>query len=92
MFHRFDYFNAAYNPFGLSDFRSIFLKTENHQNGRYFAELSKEVFEQTRQQNFNVLLEPRLSIYGRSPHEWSDLANWVINHKVMLMDYFNMFK
>lgn len=26
--------------------------------------------------------EPRLSIYGRSPDEWLNLAKWFIKHKV----------
>lgn len=26
--------------------------------------------------------EPRLSIYGRSPDEWLNLAHWFIQHKV----------
>ena len=26
--------------------------------------------------------EPRLSIYGRSPEEWPNLARWFIQHKV----------
>eukprot|EP00455_Lapot_gusevi_P012468 TRINITY_DN1592_c0_g2_i1.p1 TRINITY_DN1592_c0_g2~~TRINITY_DN1592_c0_g2_i1.p1 ORF type:complete len:649 (+),score=201.73 TRINITY_DN1592_c0_g2_i1:111-2057(+) len=80
MFHRFDYFNAAYNPFGATDMRNIFLKTENFQKGRYFAEISKEVYQHLKDQKHNVLVEPRLSIYGRTKVEWDDLADWFTMH------------
>ena len=38
-FHRFDKFNAKYNPLGQSELRDIFLKTDNHIRGTYFAEI-----------------------------------------------------
>jgi AMP deaminase len=40
-FHRFDKFNAKYNPIGESRLREIFLKTDNYINGKYFAEILK---------------------------------------------------
>ena len=40
-FHRFDKFNAKYNPIGESRLREIFIKTDNYMGGRYFAELIK---------------------------------------------------
>ena len=40
-FHRFDKFNLKYNPIGESRLRTIFLKTDNHIEGRYLAELTK---------------------------------------------------
>lgn len=42
-FHRFDKFNAKYNPIGESRLREIFLKTDNYIKGVYFAEILKEV-------------------------------------------------
>ena len=39
-FHRFDKFNLKYNPIGESRLREIFLKTDNHIQGRYLAELT----------------------------------------------------
>jgi AMP deaminase len=62
-FRRFDTFNAKYNPFGLAELRNIFLKTDNYINGRYFAELTKELFEQLDTLKY-VKTEYRLSIYG----------------------------
>lgn len=38
-FHRFDKFNAKYNPIGESRLREVFLKTDNYLNGKYFAEI-----------------------------------------------------
>ena len=40
-FHRFDKFNAKYNPIGESKLREIFLKTDNYVNGKYMALLLK---------------------------------------------------
>ncbi|KPP76239.1 hypothetical protein Z043_104429 [Scleropages formosus] len=40
-FHRFDKFNAKYNPVGASELREIYLKTDNYINGEYFASLIK---------------------------------------------------
>ncbi|KAF8555256.1 AMP deaminase [Imleria badia] len=80
-FHRFDKFNLKYNPIGESRLREIFLKIDNRIDGRYFAELTREVMtdlEQSKYQN----CEWRVSIYGRSVDEWDKLAKWVINNKL----------
>ncbi|VDO07589.1 unnamed protein product [Rodentolepis nana] len=80
-FHRFDKFNAKYNPIGQSQLREVFLKTDNFCNGIFFAQVLKEVFsdlEESKYQN----AEPRLSIYGKSRNEWDDLAKWAINFRV----------
>ncbi|PPQ82299.1 hypothetical protein CVT26_013962 [Gymnopilus dilepis] len=80
-FHRFDKFNLKYNPIGESRLREIFLKTDNYIQGRYLAELTKELMtdlEQSKYQN----VEWRISIYGRSPDEWDKLAKWIVNNKL----------
>ncbi|KAI0755087.1 AMP deaminase [Daedaleopsis nitida] len=80
-FHRFDKFNLKYNPIGESRLREIFLKTDNYIEGRYLAELTKEVMtdlEQSKYQN----CEWRLSIYGRQRDEWDKLAKWIVNNKL----------
>ncbi|EJD50398.1 AMP deaminase [Auricularia subglabra TFB-10046 SS5] len=80
-FHRFDKFNLKYNPIGESRLREIFLKTDNFIQGRYLAELTKEVMtdlEQSKYQN----CEWRISIYGRSESEWDKLAKWIVNNKL----------
>ncbi|KAF8843329.1 AMP deaminase [Paxillus ammoniavirescens] len=80
-FHRFDKFNLKYNPIGESRLREIFLKIDNLIDGRYFAELTREVItdlEQSKYQN----CEWRVSIYGRSVDEWDNVAKWVINNKL----------
>jgi AMP deaminase len=81
LFHRFDRFNLKYNPAGQSRLREIFMKTDNRIEGRYFAELLKEVFSDLDETKYQ-LSEPRVSIYGRSPDEWSKLGAWVVNHRV----------
>ncbi|PKU27627.1 hypothetical protein llap_22069 [Limosa lapponica baueri] len=80
-FHRFDKFNAKYNPIGESILREIFIKTDNRVSGKYFAHIIKEVMsdlEESKYQN----AELRLSIYGRSRDEWDKLARWAVNHRV----------
>ncbi|XP_016330136.1 AMP deaminase 2-like isoform X5 [Sinocyclocheilus anshuiensis] len=80
-FHRFDKFNSKYNPIGESILREIFIKTDNHIEGKYFGHIIKEVMadlEESKYQN----VELRLSIYGRSRDEWNKLAQWAVKHKV----------
>uniref|UniRef100_A0A673YDI0 AMP deaminase n=1 Tax=Salmo trutta TaxID=8032 RepID=A0A673YDI0_SALTR len=80
-FHRFDKFNAKYNPIGESILREIFIKTDNHIEGKYFGHMIKEVMadlEESKYQN----VELRLSIYGRSRDEWDKLAQWAVKHQV----------
>lgn len=62
----------------LANLRAVFLKTDNFLNGRYFAELTKEIMEGYH--DANVKSEFRLSIYGRSASEWKSLAQWVDAH------------
>ncbi|XP_034270668.1 AMP deaminase 2 isoform X4 [Pantherophis guttatus] len=80
-FHRFDKFNAKYNPIGESVLREIFIKTDNQVSGKYFAHIIKEVMydlEESKYQN----AELRLSIYGRARDEWDKLAKWAVTHRV----------
>ncbi|XP_068996738.1 AMP deaminase 2 isoform X2 [Embiotoca jacksoni] len=80
-FHRFDKFNAKYNPIGESILREIFIKTDNYIEGKYFGHIIKEVMadlEESKYQN----VELRLSIYGRSRDEWDKLAKWAVKHQV----------
>jgi len=80
-FHRFDKFNAKYNPIGESRLREVFMKTDNLVNGRYFAGLMKEVFAELEDSKYTNL-ELRLSIYGRSMGEWDSLASWAVSNNV----------
>jgi AMP deaminase len=79
VYKRFDNFNSKYSPFRMADMRRIFLKTTNHINGRYFAELLKIVIDRhEKSKGHNSACEMRLSIYGMERHEWYDLALWVL--------------
>ncbi|KAI1814634.1 hypothetical protein GGS20DRAFT_547768 [Poronia punctata] len=80
-FHRFDKFNLKYNPVGESRLRTIFLKTDNHIQGRYLAEISKEVISDLESSKYQMV-EWRISIYGRSLDEWDKLAAWVVDNKL----------
>ena len=80
-FHRFDKFNLKYNPVGESRLRTIFLKTDNLIQGRYLAELTKEVMQDLESSKYQMV-EWRISIYGRSLDEWDKLAAWVVDNKL----------
>ena len=59
---RFDKFNSKYNPVGASRLREVFLKTNNHVGGRYFARIIKEVISDLDEAKYQNL-ELRLSVY-----------------------------
>ncbi|XP_048408984.1 AMP deaminase 2-like isoform X4 [Stegostoma tigrinum] len=80
-FHRFDKFNAKYNPIGESILREIFIKTDNYIEGKYFGHIIKEVMEDLEESKYQNA-ELRLSVYGRSRDEWDRLAKWAVKHKV----------
>ncbi|KNC87615.1 hypothetical protein SARC_00315 [Sphaeroforma arctica JP610] len=78
-FQRFDRFNLKYNPIGESRLREIFLKTNNHIQGRFLAEIVSEVVDDLEESKYQKA-EPRASIYGRSTDEWEKLASWVLDN------------
>ncbi|SLM40687.1 amp deaminase 3 [Lasallia pustulata] len=80
-FHRFDKFNLKYNPIGESRLRTIFLKTDNDIQGRYLAEITKEVIADLESSKYQMV-EWRISIYGRTLQEWDKLAAWVVDNKL----------
>lgn len=80
-FHRFDRFNSKYNPMGTPLLREIFMKTDNYLNGKYFAEITKEVIQGLEREKY-ILSEYRVSIYGRSVNEWQLLAVWFKEFKL----------
>ncbi|GCB80768.1 hypothetical protein scyTo_0023237, partial [Scyliorhinus torazame] len=80
-FHRFDKFNAKYNPVGASELRDLYLKTDNYMQGEYFARIIKEVSRDLEESKYQYT-EPRLSVYGGSPNEWANLARWFIKQQV----------
>ena len=59
----------------------INMKTDNFIEGRYFAELTKELIEIVENNEF-IGCEWRISIYGKSSSEWHILAKWLIDNKL----------
>ncbi|KAF3336965.1 putative AMP deaminase [Carex littledalei] len=80
-FHRFDKFNLKYNPCGQSRLREIFLKQDNLIQGRFLAELTKQVFSDLSGSKYQMA-EYRISIYGRKQSEWDQLASWIVNYEL----------
>eukprot|EP00804_Cyclotella_cryptica_P003306 CCRYP_010522-RB/>CCRYP_010522-RB protein AED:0.41 eAED:0.41 QI:320/0.66/0.71/1/0.83/0.71/7/392/753 len=79
VYQRFDNFNSKYSPFRMAQMRKIFLKTDNHIDGRYFAELTKIVLARHEQRKGHTsAAEMRLSVYGMERNEWLLLAKWVL--------------
>ncbi|CBZ54517.1 putative adenosine monophosphate deaminase [Neospora caninum Liverpool] len=80
-FQRFDLFNQKYNPFGQKTLRDVFLKTDNYIEGRFLAEITREVISDLEERKYQHV-EWRLSIYGRSRDEWTKLAKWVVTNQL----------
>tara|TARA_B100000513_G_scaffold143226_1_gene65725 strand:+ start:3661 stop:6090 length:2430 start_codon:yes stop_codon:yes gene_type:complete len=81
IFCRFDKFNLKYNPLGMGTLRDVFLKSDNMVRGRYFAELTHELFDDLQESKYQ-LTEYRISVYGRTRGEWDQLAAWVVEHRL----------
>merc|ERR1711964_83548 len=64
MFQRFDTFNKSYDVMGCNDLRTMFLKTDNKNDGKYFADLLRKVAKGYAENNPNVYYEPRLTMKG----------------------------
>lgn len=75
------FFVTIFAAFGQSRLREIFMKTDNLINGKYFAEIIKEVCSDLEESKYQ-LAEYRVSIYGRSRDEWDKLAKWIISNKM----------
>ncbi|KAH6756362.1 AMP deaminase [Perilla frutescens var. hirtella] len=80
-FHRFDKFNLKYNPCGQSRLREIFLKQDNLIQGRFLADVTKQVLSDLEASKYQ-LAEYRISIYGRKQSEWDQLASWFVNNRI----------
>ncbi|XP_057486996.1 AMP deaminase-like [Actinidia eriantha] len=80
-FHRFDKFNLKYNPCGQSRLREIFLKQDNLIQGRFLAEVTKQVFLDLAASKYQMA-EYRISIYGRKMSEWDQMASWIVNNEL----------
>uniref|UniRef100_A0A1I8J151 A_deaminase domain-containing protein n=1 Tax=Macrostomum lignano TaxID=282301 RepID=A0A1I8J151_9PLAT len=77
-FQRFDKIQFQIQPAG-NHLREVFLKTDNHIGGRFFAEILREVMNDLKESRYQNA-ELRLSIYGRSADEWDKLAQWALHH------------
>jgi len=82
LFDRFDHFNAKYNPCGNSVLRTVFLKSENAIDGKYFAEISRIALNRLETRHHVYYAEYRVSIYGESPSGWAKLAKWVMGNNL----------
>lgn len=80
-FQRFDHFNAKYNPFGKTELRDVFLKSNNAMGGKYYAELTQQLLHKMEHSKY-VAAEYRVSVYGVNGGEWDELAKWVIGHRL----------
>jgi len=80
-FHRFDRFNLKYNPIGDSHLRDIFMKTDNYMNGKYLADITKEVMSDLQDTKYQSA-EYRISVYGRRADEWEKLGRWFVQNEI----------
>lgn len=63
-FQRFDKFNAKYNPVGASELRDLYLKTENHINGEYFATIIKVSFQTENRRKIHMIYFPLIIFFA----------------------------
>jgi len=80
-FHRFDRFNTKYNPYGTPLLREIFLKYDNHIDGRYLADITKEMIEEIEEKEY-LRCEWGISIYGKKEEEIEILSAWIKRYKL----------
>eukprot|EP01084_Bolivina_argentea_P036373 67307_1 len=80
-FQRFDKFNAKYNPIGQRPLRTLFLKFDNFINGKFLADITREVCHELEYQKYQFC-EYRLSIYGKKKTEWDIVSNWICNNNL----------
>lgn len=85
MFQRFDKFNQSYSIFDSRDLRTVLLKTNNHINGEFYAQLVNKFINriETNSKKNKQIVEPRLSIYGRDYEEWTKLAKWAVENDLL---------
>eukprot|EP00928_Gymnodinium_smaydae_P082158 TRINITY_DN6555_c0_g4_i1.p1 TRINITY_DN6555_c0_g4~~TRINITY_DN6555_c0_g4_i1.p1 ORF type:complete len:721 (-),score=145.91 TRINITY_DN6555_c0_g4_i1:115-2277(-) len=82
VYQRFDRFNNKYNPMDTPDLRTIFLKTDNEMQGKWLAEITRELLDDLEESKYQHT-EWRLSIYGRKRDEWAKLSKWVLNNNLV---------
>ncbi|KAI5191805.1 AMP deaminase [Nematocida sp. AWRm77] len=80
-FHRFDRFNSKYNPYGIPLLREVFLKYDNYIDGKYLAEITKEIIEETEDKEY-LRCEWGISVYGKKASEFERLSNWIEKYNI----------
>eukprot|EP01084_Bolivina_argentea_P175550 303982_1 len=78
-FQRFDVFDAKYNPVNSDTLRTIFLKIDNALNGKYLADMIKNVMNDL---DKNQYVEYRLTVRGYNKLRWNIISDWVWTHKL----------
>jgi AMP deaminase len=74
-------YGNKYNPLNRLTIKDIFLSIENHIQGRFFAELVKEVIKGIDKEKY-VLAEYRISIFGKQANDWETTAKWLKTYEV----------
>ena len=80
-FASLDKFSLKYNPMGKSAVGRLFLQHDNLLHGRYFAELTRELFDNLEECKYQNS-EYRLTLFGVERDEWDRLAAWVVDHQL----------
>lgn len=79
--NRLEKYSNKYNPFCQLSIKNIFLNTENYINGRFFAEIVKEVIKGIDKEKY-VLAEYRICVYGKSPEDLKKQAFWLSTYNI----------
>lgn len=60
---------------GNAELREVFLKSDNFIQGRYLAEITRQLMDELEEERY-ILQEWRISVYGKSQEEYGRLAQW----------------
>ncbi|XWS22508.1 hypothetical protein CRYUN_Cryun29cG0042000 [Craigia yunnanensis] len=82
----------VFESLDLTGLREIFLKQDNLIQGRFLAEVTKQVLSDLEASKYQpylsntsflfLMAEYRVSIYSRKQSEWDQLASWFINNEI----------
>ena len=73
MYRDFENFNLAFSPLRSRELAKLFF-SQGVLGGKYLRDIVKRAGDKAAK--LGIILEPRISVYGRRPGEWHEIAEW----------------
>ena len=73
MYRDFENFNLAFSPLRSRELAKLFF-SQGVLGGKYLRDIVKRAGDKAAK--LGIILEPRISVYGRRPGEWLEIAEW----------------